>query len=127
MIGECLVAAGTIVYLGPYTGEQRADRVETWLTAMTKCGLRTRADYSLQRLLGESVLIRMWNIAGLPADSFSVDNGIITTRARRWPLMIDPEGQASRWIKNMERREDREQPKQLFVLKPGDADFGPRF
>ena len=41
--------------------------------------------------LGDPVKIRQWQIAGLPKDQFSVDNGIIVTNARRWPLMIDPQ------------------------------------
>ena len=47
--------------------------------------------------------MREWLIAGLPNDSFSIDNGIIVANARRWPLMIDPQGQANKWVKNMER------------------------
>ena len=47
--------------------------------------------------------IRSWQLAGLPVDGFSIDNGIIISKARRWPLMIDPQGQANKWIKNMER------------------------
>jgi hypothetical protein len=35
--------------------------------------------------------IRQWQIAGLPKDPFSVDNGVIVTNGRRWPLMIDPQ------------------------------------
>ena len=46
--------------------------------------------------------IREWLIAGLPNDSFSIENGIIVANARRWPLMIDPQGQANKWVKNME-------------------------
>lgn len=42
--------------------------------------------------LGDPVKIRAWQIAGLPVDSFSIDNGIIVDNARRWPLMIDPQG-----------------------------------
>ena len=45
----------------------------------------------------------MWQLAGLPVDGFSIDNAIITSRSRRWPLMIDPQGQANKWIKNMEK------------------------
>jgi dynein heavy chain len=35
--------------------------------------------------------MRAWNIAGLPSDSLSEDNGIIVSKARRWSLMIDPQ------------------------------------
>ena len=42
----------------------------------------------------DAVKIRDWNIDGLPNDSFSIDNGIIISHARRWPLMIDPQLQA---------------------------------
>ena len=48
--------------------------------------------FSLNSTLGEPVKIREWQIAGLPVDSFSVDNGIIVGNTRRWPLMIDPQG-----------------------------------
>lgn len=59
--------------------------------------------FSLIHTLGEPVLIRTWNIFGLPADNFSVENGIIIYSATRWPLMIDPQGQANKWIKMMEK------------------------
>lgn len=48
------------------------------------------------------MLIREWNLFGLPADNFSVENGIIVFSSTRWPLMIDPQGQANKWIKTME-------------------------
>ena len=35
--------------------------------------------------------MREWNLAGLPSDATSVENGIIVSKARRWPLMIDPQ------------------------------------
>ena len=35
-------------------------------------------------------------------DDFSTENGVISTRGRRWSLMIDPQGQASKWIRYME-------------------------
>ena len=47
--------------------------------------------------------VREWLIASLPNDSFSIENGIIVANARRWPLCIDPQGQANKWIKNLEK------------------------
>jgi dynein heavy chain len=40
--------------------------------------------------LGEPVKIQTWNIAGLPKNDTSIENGIIIDKSRRWPLMIDP-------------------------------------
>ena len=45
----------------------------------------------LATVLGEPVKIRDWIISGLPNDSFSIDNAIIVSKARRWPLFIDPQ------------------------------------
>ena len=68
-------------------------------------------------MLGEPVKIRDWTIDGLPNDSFSIDNGIIVSKARRWPLLIDPQGQANKWIKNMEKKN------KLEVMKLSDGDY----
>jgi len=52
--------------------------------------------FSLNVTLGDAVKIRAWQIAGLPVDNFSIDNGIIVSNSRRWPLMIDPQGSRHR-------------------------------
>ncbi len=39
---------------------------------------------------------------GLPPDDFSTENGVIVTRGSRWPLMIDPQAQANKWVRKME-------------------------
>lgn len=53
--------------------------------------------------MSDPVKIRSWQIAGLPKDNLSVENGVIVQFSRRWSLFIDPQGQANKWIKNLVR------------------------
>ena len=46
------------------------------------------SNFSLSRCLGEPIKIRAWNIAGLPTDAFSIDNGVIVANARRWSVKL---------------------------------------
>ena len=69
-----------------------SERDESRLFQVKEKGIPCSEDFSLNATLGDPVKIRSWNIAGLPTDAFSVDNGIIISNARRWPLMIDPQG-----------------------------------
>lgn len=52
------------------------------------------------------IKIQNWTINGLPMDSFSIDNAIIMDGSQRWSLLIDPQSQAHRWIKTMEKAND---------------------
>jgi len=53
------------------------DQIQSWTDATRRKGIPCSSDFSLISTLGDAVQIRSWNIAGLPTDSFSVDNAII--------------------------------------------------
>lgn len=47
----------------------------------------------------DSGIIADWNNSGLPDDRFSKENAAIMEKAKRWPLIIDPQLQATKFIK----------------------------
>ena len=103
LTGDILVCAGVISYLGAFTMNYRTEIAAEWVELCAEQDIPRSQTFSLNQVLGNPVQIREWLIAGLPNDSFSIDNGIIVDNARRWPLMIDPQGQANKWVRNMER------------------------
>ncbi|XP_022171452.1 dynein heavy chain 3, axonemal-like isoform X1 [Myzus persicae] len=102
-IGDVLLSAGVVAYLGAFTVDFRNVLIDEWNQKCLKMNIPCSKQFSLIHTLGEPLLIREWNLFGLPADNFSVENGIIVFSGTRWPLMIDPQGQANKWIKTMEK------------------------
>ena len=102
MIGNIIIAAGCVSYIGPFTAKYREKLINIWKKFCQDKKIPIDPAFSIQRVLGDPVEIREWNIHGLPADDLSIENGIYVTNAKRWPLMIDPQGQGNKWIKSME-------------------------
>jgi dynein heavy chain len=103
LVGNVLLGAGFISYVGTFTQNYRVTLLKSWMKHLTENNIPFSHDFSLETQLGDPVLIREWCIKGLPADNLSVANGIIATSAKRWPLIIDPQSQGNKWIKNMEK------------------------
>ncbi|XP_043799961.1 dynein axonemal heavy chain 7-like isoform X2 [Apis laboriosa] len=118
LMGDIIIASGVIAYLGPFTMPFRIQQIILWVERCTNLQVICTSDFQLRDILGDPALIRSWNIFGLPNDAFSIDNGIIIKNSRRWPLIIDPQGQANRWIKNMEKENN------LNIIRLTQADYG---
>ncbi|CAL9702663.1 unnamed protein product [Knipowitschia caucasica] len=117
LTGDVLISAGVIAYLGAFTAAFRQNCTKEWTDLCKSRNIPSSDEFSLSKTLGDPIKIRAWNIAGLPNDSFSIDNGVIVTNSRRWPLMIDPQGQANKWVKNSEKDNN------LSVIKLTDGDY----
>jgi len=101
VIGNIVLAGGFIAYTGAFTAEFRRDLASIWIKEAVALGLETDPAWRIADVLVDPAEVRQWNIWTLPADDLSVENGIMVTRGRRWPLMIDPQGQANRWCRSM--------------------------
>uniref|UniRef100_A0A8C3SSL1 Dynein axonemal heavy chain 3 n=1 Tax=Chelydra serpentina TaxID=8475 RepID=A0A8C3SSL1_CHESE len=117
LTGDVLLSSGTVAYLGAFTVDYRLECQKQWQVLCKEKHIPCSNDFSLSNTLGDPVKIRAWQIAGLPIDSFSIDNGIIVSNSRRWALMIDPQRQANKWIKNMEKAN------KLSVIKLSDTNY----
>nr|XP_021153643.1 dynein heavy chain 12, axonemal isoform X1 [Columba livia]XP_021153644.1 dynein heavy chain 12, axonemal isoform X1 [Columba livia]XP_021153645.1 dynein heavy chain 12, axonemal isoform X1 [Columba livia]XP_021153646.1 dynein heavy chain 12, axonemal isoform X1 [Columba livia]XP_021153647.1 dynein heavy chain 12, axonemal isoform X1 [Columba livia]XP_021153648.1 dynein heavy chain 12, axonemal isoform X1 [Columba livia] len=117
LTGDVLISAGVIAYLGAFTAGFRQECTKDWSKLCKEKKIPCSETFSLSTTLGDPIKIRAWNIAGLPTDMFSIDNGVIVDNSRRWPLMIDPQSQANKWIKNFEKEN------QLRVIKVSDTDY----
>lgn len=95
----------------------REGAIRQWSELLRSKEIPSSAEFSLSATLGEPVKIRSWVIAKLPNDSFSIDNAIMLFKSNRWPLMIDPQGQANRWVKKLEEGGG------LKVVKQSQASF----
>jgi dynein heavy chain len=98
--GNTIIAAGMVAYAGPFTAEFRQGLEKDWIEHLSIYELEHTEDISMRSFLGDAVKIQSWNIAGLPKDDTSIENGIIIDQTRRWALMIDPQTQANKFIKN---------------------------
>jgi dynein heavy chain len=91
LVGDVLISSGVIAYLGPLTAQYRNICTTEWIGLCKERNIPCSDSFSITHTLGEPIKIQAWNIAGLPRDNFSIDNGVIVFNSRRWPLMIDPQ------------------------------------
>ncbi len=102
VVGDALLASGLIAYMGAFTSLYRNLAIDQWKHLLSSKGIKYSDSFSLEALLGDAGKVRTWVIDKLPNDSVSIENAIMLLENTRWPLMIDPQGQAIRWVKKME-------------------------
>lgn len=74
-------------------------------------------------ILCNELTIGEWNRNRLPNDSFSIDSAIIIKNSGKFPIIIDPQIQANRWIKETYRdqqadRKKKEARELIKILSP---------
>lgn len=100
--GDCLLSIAFVSYMGPFVFKYRDLLIKLWTKSVRDMEIPCNPEYEIKEFLSDPAIIRNWNIHGLPNDDFSTENGIIINRCSRWPLIIDPQCQALKWLKNME-------------------------
>ncbi|GBP22696.1 Dynein heavy chain 7, axonemal [Eumeta japonica] len=106
LAGDILISCGVIAYLAPYILSVRTEVIDQWRKLVIDLEMPHSETFVFKDILGTEIKIQNWYIAGLPRDSFSTDNAIIQDNSMRWSLLVDPQQQANKWIKTMEKVND---------------------
>jgi dynein heavy chain len=97
--GNCLISSGMVAYSGPFTMEYRNMIEKSWMEELTKLNILFKPELPMRKYLADPVKLMQWNVNGLPKDDTSTENGVILDFTERWPLMIDPQTQANKFLK----------------------------
>ena len=103
LVGDVALACSFISYCGPYNQEFRTLLLNTYFYKdCIERGVPVTENLDVVPFLTDEAEMGEWALEGLPSDGLSVQNGILVTRSSRWPLLIDPQGQAHSWISSRE-------------------------
>ena len=107
LAGDCAIACGFMSYTGPFNKPFRDLLLGTYFSNdIIANKIPLTKNLSVTAMLADEATCGQWNLQGLPTDELSIMNGILTTSASRYPIMIDPQAQGLAWIKNKEAEND---------------------
>ncbi|XP_017386887.1 dynein heavy chain 9, axonemal isoform X3 [Cebus imitator] len=103
LCGDILLITAFISYLGFFTKKYRQSLMDgTWRPYLSQLKTPIPVTPTLDplRMLMDDADMAAWQNEGLPADRMSIENATILINCERWPLMVDPQLQGIKWIKN---------------------------
>jgi len=103
MIGNALVSAAFVSYIGPFSYTFRAILWrDTWIPDIMERKIPYTDGIDPLEVLATASDQAIWKTEGLPADRVSLENAAVVVSCNRYPLLIDPQLQGFKWIKGKE-------------------------
>nr|XP_049702532.1 dynein heavy chain, cytoplasmic isoform X3 [Helicoverpa armigera] len=98
IVGDVLLSAAFIAYGGYFDQHYRQNLFTTWTAHLAAANIKYRADIARTEYLSNPDERLRWQANALPTDELCVENAIMLRRFNRYPLIIDPSGQATEFI-----------------------------
>ncbi|GIY61832.1 dynein heavy chain 2, axonemal, partial [Caerostris darwini] len=103
-VGDSFLVSGYLTYLGPHDQSHRSFLRKQWKSKINDKVFPCTPKFDLARFFVEKEVLNEWRMDGLPNDQYSNEGAAIVTESCFSPFIVDPEGQAVKWIKNMEAK-----------------------
>ncbi|KAL9894878.1 dynein beta chain, ciliary [Glossina fuscipes] len=100
--GDILLISCFISYVGCFTRPYRTElQVKMWAPAFKASDPKIPSSEGSDpfEMICDDAQIAEWNNQGLPSDRMSAENAAILVHSDRYPLMIDPQLQGIKWVK----------------------------
>ncbi|KAH9824443.1 dynein heavy chain and region D6 of dynein motor-domain-containing protein [Melampsora americana] len=100
MAGDVLLSAAFMTYGGFFDQSYRESMWQGWVDHLNQANLKYKSELSLTEYLSTADDRLGWQSKSLPADDLCTENAIMLKRFNRYPLIIDPSGQATTFLMN---------------------------
>lgn len=100
IIGDVLLSSAFIAYGGYFDQHYRQNLFSTWCQHLALANIQFRTDIARTEYLSNPDERLRWQANALPTDDLCTENAIMLKRYNRYPLIIDPSGQATEYIMN---------------------------
>src|SRR3989338_4607509 len=101
VVGDVLLSSAFLAYIGYFDEYFRHSvLIPKWIDKLEAHGISFKKDLSLIEYLSNPDHRLIWHANSLPTDDLCVENGIMLHRFNRYPLLIDPTGQATEFLMN---------------------------
>ncbi|KAH8834765.1 dynein heavy chain protein 1 [Flagelloscypha sp. PMI_526] len=100
IVGDVLLSAAFLAYAGFFDQQYREGMWQEWAHHLNEAGIKFKQELSLTEYLSTADDRLGWQSKSLPADTLTTENAIMLKRFDRYPLIIDPTGQATTFLVN---------------------------
>lgn len=98
--GDVLLSSAFLAYAGFFDQQSRTTLFDLWRAHLRQSHIKFRPDLALTEYLSSPDERLRWQANALPSDDLCTENAIMMRRFNRYPLIIDPSGQATKFLLN---------------------------
>ena len=100
LVGDVFLSSAFLAYAGYFDQQSRQNLFTAWKHHLDMANVQYRPDMARSEFLSDPDQRVGWQANNLPTDDLCTENAIMLSRFNRYPLIIDPSGQATEFIMN---------------------------